>query len=1270
MNAIPIRLFHASLVGLVLGIILTLGVHFAGMRANAQGTGGGNTSQNQSSIVTDWSSVPIDWKVMSHLDTNDPSAANSDFDNDGLTALQEYQLYVQTSGVSGNPLGKWKVEQISVPVQYANGVFTPVCINDSGSILVSGHYDVAGSTRNAAFLISPDRVWTEITQSGTSFQGYPQVYSANDKGEVVGVWHFNGTTTESFVWDSVKGYRTFTYNERNAVAYKMNNFGDWIGVAADPVTGQMLPAYVVGGINYVSSNDWWPAFGFCDINDFGEAMGICYNPYVGTCTVFLAHNSWLFDTGLLGPMPFFDNSMGSGPTSAAMNSYGEFTGGALGNRQGQTTYLGYVFNGAFHEIKFAGQPLWYVSPEAMNDADTVVGYACAAGVSGAFVYRGGVGLFLQQLLPELGACVTARINNAGQIVTSNQTGSIFVVSPDQDQDGDGMSDDWEDYYGLNKYDPSDAFTDANQNGISNLGELLLRHDPNADPVSNPGNPPVDLRPGVDTDGDGIPNAWEWAHGLNYIDPSDAQMDFDRDGFTNLQEFHLDTDPNGAPSYRIREVGPFPGTSSVDLSSGLLGDGAIATSGLITESVFFQANPQPPASGGARPAVWSEARTASEGTFALYPSLVSNQNVTTVARSPGGAVFATYGYNPMMLAYWESPLSTPVVFNGNNNQYNIRSLCSCAFSPSGNYLAGIRVDNNGNIEAFCWKMPASGQQPVKLPTSGLNVTIDFYGRIYVNDAGYITTTGKTTGYQNRGVLWHMDTNGTDASAILLPPLGGASSSVIGLSNENSPVIGGTAATADNQQHATIWTDDGAATDLGTLGGVTSVGFSSSLSLVSPLGLVAGVSEVLVNDTITWQPFIASRHINPVNQVVSWQLQAQGEPANYFMLRSLNDSGELFGTTYQYAPTYRDVPTLWRHGSAFPLDSVLAPSTGYTLGSITSLNPNGTLLASAWKDGVRALILLTPDCDTDGDGMPDAYENQHGFNPYFANAPNMDTDNDGLTDLEEYRNGTDPCNPDTDGDGMKDGWEVSWGLNPLDSADAALDLDNDHVSNLAESENGTTPTGIYKVVSCPLGTYGWYPGSIIAADDKDQIIYTDQYADYFPETPEGETIEIHSEQYVFLKPSDPAGSFVQYYLPQWIDTYTYSNDWTHYSSLDDNPSYYLDPVAGKVNGFMARSSMTNVDSLSTYVYTYFLIPDAANFPQESSWIPWTTVVANLRNATLNGGAAPLGDSDELEPYALVVSPSGTLRVHNSSAGERLELNERGEFVKKIPGTTPWQ
>ncbi|MFL0805084.1 MAG: hypothetical protein K6L81_15335 [Agarilytica sp.] len=132
--------------------------------------------------------------------------------------------------------------------------------------------------------------------------------------------------------------------------------------------------------------------------------------------------------------------------------------------------------------------------------------------------------------------------------------SHFAFAQSVDTDADGMPDNWESAFGLNPSDPSDATIDVDGDGVTNINEYLSDTRPDLfdsdfDFVDDGLDAyPSDQRYALDSDADGLPDAWEVLNGLNLNNASDATSDApDFDGLTALQEFQIGTDPLNADS---------------------------------------------------------------------------------------------------------------------------------------------------------------------------------------------------------------------------------------------------------------------------------------------------------------------------------------------------------------------------------------------------------------------------------------------------------------------------------------------------------------------------------------------------------------------------------------------------------------------------------------------------------------------------------------------------------------------------------------------------
>ena len=128
-----------------------------------------------------------------------------------------------------------------------------------------------------------------------------------------------------------------------------------------------------------------------------------------------------------------------------------------------------------------------------------------------------------------------------------------------------------------------------------------------------------------------------------------------------------------------------------------------------------------------------------------------------------------------------------------------------------------------------------------------------------------------------------------------------------------------------------------------------------------------------------------------------------------------------------------------------DNLLIPGRARFL-TFAGLSGLGGQIGGAHLGFANMKLTAVPGDDSDGDGLPSAWETQYGLDPNDNGSVNPahgatgDPDNDGLTNARELAQGTKPNDADTDDDGLNDGLEVALGTGPLKT-----DTDEDGLSD---------------------------------------------------------------------------------------------------------------------------------------------------------------------------------------------------------------------------------
>jgi hypothetical protein len=173
-------------------------------------------------------------------------------------------------------------------------------------------------------------------------------------------------------------------------------------------------------------------------------------------------------------------------------------------------------------------------------------------------------------------------------------------------------------------------------------------------------------------------------------------------------------------------------------------------------------------------------------------------------------------------------------------------------------------------------------------------------------------------------------------------------------------------------------------------------------------------------------------------------------------------------------YLDGETVGSQAASGTVDVVDAP---LRLGLLAGLLDDVRLYQTALTSNGLAAVYHG---DSDGDGMPDLWELQHGLNPFNpddAGLPSVNPWAHGLTNLQVYQNPSvlNANNYSTIGDGIPDWWRVKYFGTTTNSAScASCDPDGDGLTNLQEYNGTNDPLDYYNGVLPQL--------SIVSGNDQ--------------------------------------------------------------------------------------------------------------------------------------------------------------------------------------------
>lgn len=516
----------------------------------------------------------------------------------------------------------------------------------------------------------------------------------------------------------------------------------------------------------------------------------------------------------------------------------------------------------------------------------------------------------------------------------------------------------------------------------------------------------------DTDGDGLPDKWEFDNSLSPIKGTGTEGsagDHDGDGYTNMQEYLLHSDPDDGTSIPIATIRAGENHSLALTSDGRVWSWGSNGGGELGDGTQTNRNSPVPLviSAGMGKVIQIDAGD--------YFSMALDESGTLWAWGYNGDRQISKDPNAQYLTPFKVALPGPVA----------------RFACGGSHV--LVVDQSGAL--WSWGNNENGQLGLghTNPTIGISQITKPLGMGNItslaasaNSSYALDSTGKvwSWGYNDGGQLG----NGSNMSQ--LQPV------AVDVTTGISPIRSISA----GESHVVASAVDGSIWTWG-YNGYGQLGTGNITDANSPVKLVAGLT--LASDLSTGN--YHSLAVSPAGTVWAW---------------GNNDYGQL-GTS-STASANSPVQT-----TAVPAWSDIFKVTAGSYHS-AAMKSDGSLWTWGYNDygqlglgdttqrtiATQLTTLKLANDDSDADGMPDSWEKFH-FGNLSQTATGVFLAN-GVTNLTAYTRGLIPTVLDNDADGIRDAEEIASNLDPLDWSDASGDLDGDRIPNSWEWAMGTSMT----------------------------------------------------------------------------------------------------------------------------------------------------------------------------------------------------------------------